>query len=251
MAALRFITLFLFAILLHGCSCGCGNGGRNGALRIGVDASWYPVDFGSQESYVNGFVEDLLLEVARYSGIEFERVDANWDTLLEGIREEKYEAVLTSLPPYPFNLAKYDFSENFLDLGPVLVVPVDAPSSDLGEMKGELVGIIEGDPAALILSKHPEVILRNYRSIPELLNALANGDIEGALLNQVPAASYVSDLFAGKLKIASKPMTDFGLHLAVAKGEYSSLIRDFNQSVDHLKKKKTMRELLVKWNLGN
>jgi polar amino acid transport system substrate-binding protein len=219
-------------------------------LRIGIDPEWYPIDFGPQQAYVNGFTEDLLLEIAGYSGIEFERVDANWDTLLEGIWGKKYDAVITSLPPYIFNVAKYDFSHNFLDLGPVLIVPVNARHTELSQMKGELVGVITGDPASLLLQKYPDVILRNYPSIPDLLGALANGEIEGALLNRIPAVNYIADLFAGQLKIASPPMTDAGLHLVAAKGKHEPLIKAFDRSIDQFKKKKKLQTLLKKWNLS-
>lgn len=244
----RRLLIFVLVLIVHGCSCGSTN--RSGMLRIGVDSEWYPIDFGAQQSYVNGFTEDLLLEVAQYSGMEFERVGANWDTLFDGIWEKRYDAVLTSLPPYSFNQAKYDFSQNYLDLGPVLIVPVNARHTELGEMDGELVGLVTGDPAALLLQKHPEVILRYYSAIPELLNALANGEIEGALLNCIPATSYVSDLYAGRLKIVSSPMTDAGLHLVVAKGTQGKLLKAFDKSIERFKKKKKLKALMKKWTLS-
>jgi len=229
-------------------SCSCGNSARQG-LRIGIDANWYPIDFGRQESYINGFTEDLLLEIARYSGIEFQRIPANWDNLFDGMKEKKFDAVLSSLPPYDFNAAKYDFSSNFLDLGPVLIVPVDAQHSDLSKMGGELLGVIVGDPSVLILQKYPEIIIRNYNSIPDLLNAIVNGDIEGALLNRIPAVSYVRDLYSGKLKIASSPLTATGLHLIAIKGKHRHLIQLFDKSLDYFKKKKKLQSLLQKWEL--
>lgn len=248
---MKALFLLFCLVILHGCSCGCGSGHRNGYLRIGIDPDWIPINFGSQQAYVNGFAEDLLLEIARYSGIEFERVPANWDSLLDGIKEKKYDAVLTSLPPYPFNLAKYDFSQNFLELGPVLIVPADGQNTDLHQMKGELVGLVTGDPAALILQKYPDVVMRNYPSIPDLLNAVAGGEIEGALLNRIPAVNYVSDLYAGRLKIASAPMNDAGLRLVAMRGKQELLLRAFDKSIDHFKKKKKFQTLLKKWGLDS
>lgn len=244
---MRLLLLFLASLFLHGCSC--SSDGKSGAVRIGIDPYWYPIDFGQQESYVNGFTEDLLLEVARHSGLHFERITANWDNLLDGMREKKYDAIITSLPPYEFNTAKYDFSETILDLGPVLIVPVNAAQTELSKMGGELVGVVTGDPAVLQLQKYPDIIIRNYNSIPELLNALTAGDIEGALLNRIPAANFVSDLYAGKLKIASSPMTDAGLRLVLPKGKQQHFLTLFNKSLSSLNKKKKLKALLKKWNL--
>ena len=94
--------MFLLGLLAFGCS-----GQPRGAFRIGIDPLWYPLDFGPQTSYVNGYTEELLLEMAGYGGMRFELVRANFDTLLEGMRGGQYDAVITTLPPYEYNLAKY------------------------------------------------------------------------------------------------------------------------------------------------
>ena len=242
-----FFFLAIISLFLHG--CGCDRGGR-GAIKIGVDSNWYPLVFGAQNSYVNGFTEELLLDIARQSGLEFARLGANWDTLFEGLKQGQYQAVLSSLPPYEFNLALYDFSHNFLDIGPVLIVPEGGPKSDLDKMSGEHIGVIVGDPAVLILQKHEGLIIRNYPTIADLLDAVANGEIEGALLNRVLAGSYVSDLFAGRLKIAGSPLSDAGLHLVAMKGKQPSLMNQFNKNLVLLKKKKRLQALLRKWQLG-
>ncbi len=242
-----FIAICISAMFLH--SCGCDRGGR-GPIKIGVDPNWYPLVFGAQNSYVNGFTEEILLDIAKQSGLEFERIAANWDALFEGMKQGRYQAVLSSLPPYEFNLALYDFSQNFLDIGPVLIVPEGGHKSDLSKMSGEHIGVIAGDPAVLILQKYEGLIVRNYPSVANLLDAVANGEIEGALLNRVLAGSYVSDLYSGRLKIAGLPLSDAGLHLIVLKGKQPYLVAQFNKSQALLKKKKRLQALLRKWQLG-
>lgn len=238
---------FIVLLALFLCGCSCSSSPRS-VLRIGVDANWYPLNFGSQTSYVNGFTEDMLIEMAHYSGIEFEKVPANWDNLYDGLREKRYDAILTSLPPYVFNMAKYDFSANYLDLGPVLIVPTDAPKTELSKMDGSLIGIITNDPAALVLETFPTLVIRNYSTIPELLDALAAGAIQGALLDRIPAVNFVSDLYAAKLKIVSAPLTDKGLHLIAPKGN-NSLVKAFNKNLEVLKRRKTLAALQKKWQL--
>ncbi len=232
----------LFLVLV---ACGCGSNPFHKTMRIGIDKKWYPIDFGPQTAYVNGYTEDLLLEMAKYSGMEFELVPANWDSLMDGLRTNKYDAVLTSLPPYEYHLAKYDFSKNYLDLGPVMVLRTNEPELSLDQMKGKIVGVIANDQTALILEKTPEIIIRSFPSIPALLNGVAGGEIDGALLSRIPAVNFVNDLYAGQLKIGSQPLTDAGLHLVSPKGG----ARLFNKTLASLKKKKTVEQLLQKWNL--
>ena len=149
--------LFLFLLLL----CGCSSGPSRYPFKIGIDSNWYPLDFKAQESYINGFVEEFLLSISKQNGINFNRITANWDTLYDGLKKGQYQAVLTSLPPYDFNLAEYDFSHNFLDIGPVLIVPIHSSNKHLNKMGGASIGIITGDPALLILQKYGDLIIRN------------------------------------------------------------------------------------------
>ncbi|MBU6383037.1 MAG: transporter substrate-binding domain-containing protein [Verrucomicrobia bacterium] len=237
---MRFLRLFLLA--LGFCSCGSNPGG----FRIGYDPDWYPSDFGPQTSYVNGYTAEMLLEMAHLSGMRFELVRANGGSLLEGLQAKKYDAVLTTLPPYEYNLAKYDFSENFLDLGPVLIAPLQAEKNSLEKLEGDLVGIITNDPAALILAKHPAIIIRQYPSVPALLDAVAQGEIQGALLAYIPAVNYVSDLYSGILHIVGKPLTHQGIHLVGAKGGLDA----FNRNLASLRKKSVLEKLKQKWELA-
>jgi polar amino acid transport system substrate-binding protein len=225
----------------------CGGGSKRG-FRVGIDPNWYPVEFGSQQPYVNGFTEELLLEVARYTGIEFEKMTANWDTILDGLKTKKYDAIISSLPPYSYNQAQYDFSPPLLQLGPVWIVPSDhkkAPS----KIKGALVGLIEGDATALIVEKYPTLIQRNYSSIPDLLNGVVDGEVQGAILAGIPGARYVRDLYEGKLKIIGKPLDDSGLRFIVLKGEHKHIFNGFNKAIQRMQKKKRLQALLEKWQL--
>jgi len=168
---------------------------------------------------------------------------------LEGLNEGLYEVVICSIPPYNFNQAKYDFTENVLSLGPVLITPANANYTDLDSMSGELVGVIAGDPSVLVVEKHPEVIIRHYTTLTEVLNAVANGEIEAAVVDRLPASNYVQDLYSGKLKIASEPMNDVGLHVVSLKGKQPRLMRAFSTSIEQMKRKKFFESLQRKWSL--
>lgn len=239
-----FVLRLFRLILVVFCLFSCTHSTR-GKLRIGIDPNWYSANFGTQVPYVNGYTEDTLLEIARYSGMQFELVRANWDSLLDGMKEGKYDAILSLLPLHEYNLAKYDFSESLLDLGPVLIIPRNSNQTDLKKLEGDLVGIIANDPAELILANYPTLIVRHYSTIPDLLNALSVGDIQGALLNQIPAINYISDIYAGILQIAGKPLTNEAIRLVGPKER----VDQFNNYLVSLRKKNKLEKLKKKWEL--
>ena len=238
------ILCVLVIFLLHGC------GSSHKSPVIGVDPSWSPQDFGKQGAYVNGFVDDLLKEIATQEGVKFEKMSANAGDLLEGLRRGEYDAILTSLPPYSFNRAKYDFSESFLELGPVLIVLEKSSTRKLSQMGGEMIGTVSGDDAEVILDQYPNILIKPYRSIPDLLNAVVNQEVGGALLGKILAGSYVLDLYRGSLKIVSSPLSDQGLRLIAEKGKQEEMVRSFDRSLKALKRKKKLPALLKKWSLS-
>jgi ABC-type amino acid transport substrate-binding protein len=241
---MRWFCLLIVALLS---SCSCSSKSGNGVVKIGIDPTWSPLSFNELQPYVNGYTDEFLQDVSRYAGVDFEKISANWDALLQGLTEERYEVVLCSVPPYNFNLAKYDFTENFLDLGPVLITPANANYTNLSSMNGELVGVITGDPSVLVVEKYAEVIIRHFTSLTEVLDAVANGEIEAAVVDRLPASNYVQDLYSGKLKIVSTSMNEVGLHALCLKGKEPRLMKIFNTCIEQMKKKKFLEALQKKW----
>jgi polar amino acid transport system substrate-binding protein len=242
---MRIIYLCLLAFFV---SCSSGPKAPSAIYRIGIDPIWAPLDFGPQQAYVNGYTEDILLEVARINNIAFEKLSGDPSTLLDDLLKGKYDAVLSSLPPYEFNKGKYDFSKNFLNTGFVLVVASNTRYKKLSDLSGELVGVIADSPAVLLIEKNPDVIIRSYPAIPAVLDAIMNGEIEAAVLDRLPVAAYVRDLYSGKLQIITPPLTDSGLH-AVAKKDAGPLIHLFNKATSKMEKKHTIDRLEKKWQL--
>jgi ABC-type amino acid transport substrate-binding protein len=240
-----WVYLCLIAFLA---SCTSGEQSRPETIRIGVDPSWAPLNFEKQQPYVNGFTEDLLLAIAEYNGIAFEKISADFNTLVDGLNKGRYDAILSSMPPFEFNTAKYDFSQNFLNTGLVLITPLNAKYANVSDLSGELVGIITGSPAAVLLEQNSRVIIRSYPSIPETLDAILSGEIEAAVLDRLPSSAYVRDLYNGKLKTVPTPLTDTGLH-AIAKKNSGHFIRTFNKAIERMKKKRSLDALVKKWQL--
>ena len=178
-------------------------------------------------------------------------MNTNWDSLFDGLKSKQYQAVLSSLYPYNFNQELYNFSDPFLEIGPVLVLPLQAPKLSLKDLSGKAVGILEGSPDVLLLEKDPSILIRNYISAPVALNALVSGEIEAALIPILTASSYVDHIYFKKLKIGSPPLTDEGLRLITLKGDNVQLIEKFNQALHSLKKNGELEKLLLKWNISN
>lgn len=243
------VLLLVFSLILGACTPKV-SGKIDSRPKLGIDPTWSPLEFGAQGAYINGFTDELMREIASSLDIEFNKLHANPGDLLSGLEEGTYDVVLSSLPTYTFNLAKYDFSKNFLEIGPVFIVPKNAPYKKISQLQHQYVGVIAGSKSIELLAKYPKVRVRKYLSGPDLLNGIVSGEVAGGLLARVPASAYVSDLYQEKLKIVSSPLTGQGLHLVALKNSQEDLMQGFDESLKTLKRKKRLEELLKKWSLA-
>jgi polar amino acid transport system substrate-binding protein len=202
-----------------------------------------------QENNTTAFSTELLTEIGRIQKIPFVKVSVNWDDLMEGLQKERYEAILSSMPPYIFNQKQFDFSTLYLPLGPVLVVRNDSSIRSIDTLDGKEIAVISGSSGAIILEKSAGVLIRYYNSVPEALNALVHETIDGAIIDILSAVAYCRDLYQEKLKIATAPLNEEGMRLITKHGAAPDLIKGFDAGLMKLQKNGDYDKLLDKWHL--
>ena len=239
---------FIFSLLCV-CLFACSGPRVKTERRIGVDQSWFPLLLAGRENSVTGFSTELLKEIGKLEKISITKITVNWDNLVEGLQAGKYDAILSSIPPYIFNQQIYDFSELYLPTGPVLVMPIKSSFDSFAKLSGKEIGIVPDTKGALLLEKYPAILIRSYDSIPKALNDIVHGAIDGALIDNLSAIAYCQDLYQTELKIVSPPLTTEGLRLITLHGQASDLLLRFNRGLDKMKTTKAYDKLLMKWNL--
>lgn len=242
----RFIPFCLLFLIVS-----CGSIFRGPNFRVGLDPSWLMTSSGGKAALITGFIEEVLLDISKNTGISFEQIDGNWDDLQQNLRLKRYDAIISSMPPYSFNKADYDFSDRLLATGPVLVVPIDSKVKSLKDLSNRTIGFIQGSPALLVLQTYTSIQIEPYTSIVLALNDLTRGKAQGALLDYLPAANLVKDLYDRKLKIVGEPLTQEGIRMVYMKGKHLEMQKAFEKSLQKLKKSRRYQELLKKWDLNS
>lgn len=238
-----YVLFFLFLV-------SCGGDHRNGTFTIGVDVAWFGIDFMGQQNNVTGFSRDLLKEIGKQKKMKLAFLPVNWDVLLSDMQAGRYNGCLSSLYPYIFNQANFDFSHTYLLTGPVLVLPESSKAKSLDQLSGKEIAYLVNSDGDLLLEKNPAILIRPYDNIPQALNDVVAGVIDGAVVNVLIASSYCQNIYAGELKIATPPMNDIGLRLLTPVHKDPQLIRAFNEGLEELKHSGTYDALLKKWSLG-
>lgn len=239
-------AVFLFLILLSACSSPM----KKKNYMIGIDSSWYPMDLEGQESQVLGFSLDLLSEIAMEQDLNLERIDENALALIPSLNRERFQGVLTVMQPQIFLEDKYVFSNLYLVTGPSLVVHKNSLIDDLGELSGKEIAVMEGSNDSLLLRESEGVIIRSYDQVAQVLLAIANGEIDGAIVDFLIAERYIRDLYREQLMLATPPLEKRGLRLIALRGkEGEFLVKQFDRGLKALHKNSDYKKLLEKWSL--
>ena len=116
-------------------------------------------------------------------------------------------------------------------------------------MAGQEVAVLPRSAAAKLIATCPQILSKNYESVPEALNELVIGEVDGVLVSNIPAISYVSDLYSKRLKIVTEPLDDEGLRLITLHDNNQELLKIFNRGLNRMKQSGQYEELLKKWKL--
>jgi len=240
---MKYKTKIVVVLLL--CFLGCSD--NETKFYIGYDPSWFPKNFEELQNNVNGYVQEVLLEVSGKKNVTFILVKENFDSLFQEVEKERVDAVLSFKTPYSFLKDKYNFSDPMLNIGHVLVVRKENDYDSLNDMKKKLVGIIREEDSSLLLEKYEDIFIKIYDSIPTLLDDVANGFLDGAVIYRLKAANFVNNIYYKDLKI-TKELTDEAIRFVSLK-ENKSVIDNFNEGIKELEKEGDLLKIKKKWNL--
>jgi polar amino acid transport system substrate-binding protein len=225
---------FLLGVLLLALA-GCGEKGiEYGAYSIGRDQSWFPLQIAWRAPNLNAFTNALVQEIAKKEDVPLQIINISWEQLFQLLEEKEVGGIFTSLSPNVITQAKYTFSDPFLLLGPVLIVPFDSQATSLLDLAGKIVAVNQFDESILIAQRYPSIMIELYENMPAVLEKLNGGQIDGVLMPVLEAQALVPHLYPSRLKIVTAPLSNKALRLITLKGANKALMKHFNQGLEWL-----------------
>lgn len=228
----KFFLITLFFALI-GCN---GNRVEYGKYSIGRDASWFPLQLDQlSPTNLTAFTNALVQEIAKTEDVPLNVLDIGWSQLFQSLSEKKVAGIFTSISPTAITQDKYTFSDPFLLLGPVLIVPSSSTATSLEDLEGKIVAVNQFDDSVLIAERYCCVVIKLYQNKAMALEQLKNGEVDGVLMPVLDAESLVSNLYPSELKIVTQPLTNKAFRLITLKGSQGPLIKHFNLGLEKLR----------------
>jgi len=223
---------------------------EEGRLTFAVDPNWPPLEFVDGGGQIVGYAVDYFTAVCREAGLEAKFIKQDWDTIFTDLEAGKYDAVMASVTITPERRQQMDFTIPYYIVRQSLVVPRNSTLSDLRQLQDKKTGTQAETTATGIVEKIPGVVSITYPSIEDAIAALAKGELEAVVCEDVVATDFLSrSEYAGKMKIASvinTPGAEELYAVAVRKKNLKVLVL-LNDGIKAIKEKGLEAELRRKW----
>ena len=118
-----------------------------GVFVLGLDDSFPPLGFRSDDNEIVGYDIDLAKEVAKRLGVEFKAQPIDWDAKEMELETGKIDCIWNGFTITEERKDALSFTEAYLNNDQVLVVRADSGINSLSDMKGKTIGIQSGSSA--------------------------------------------------------------------------------------------------------
>jgi polar amino acid transport system substrate-binding protein len=182
-------------------------------------------------------------------GRSAEFVQNQWDGLIPGLQRGNYGIVVNGLEITEDRKAEISFSEPYYITYEQLTVRQETYNiTSLAECHGKVIGTLKFSLAHRMLEAEGGIDVRSYEGQINAYEDLANGRLDGVLMDY-PIALYYGQPNP-KLRLVGDPIGQIAYGIGVRK-EDRELLNDVNQALRTLIRTGTLREILERWGLWN
>jgi polar amino acid transport system substrate-binding protein len=218
-------------------------------ITVATDATWPPMEMVDTSKNIVGFDIDLMKAIAKEAGVEVVFKNTAWDGIFGGLDAGKYDAIISSVTITDERKKQYDFSEPYINIGQILVVPKTVKNvKTLSDMKGKKVGAQIGTTGAFEVKKASGVELKTYDEVGLAFEDMAAGRINGVVCDEPTAANFALQRaeYKEKFQIVGETFTKESYGIVVKKGN-KELLDMLNKGIAAVKSKGIDGQLKKKW----
>lgn len=217
---------------------------KAGTIVMGTDGTFPPFQYFEGEQ-LKGFEIDLGDEIGKRLGVKVQWKPVAFDSLLAGLRQDRWDLVIASTGITPDRAKAVDFANPHYCTGGV-VVAKDEHIKSVKDLIGKTVAAQTGSTYFEAIEKVPGIKqVRNFASDNDARNALVAGR----------ADAWVTDKFVAREAMTTNPalhlhMGDFvfteRIATAVKKGN-TSVFNAYNKALAGIMADGTYERLSAKW----
>jgi polar amino acid transport system substrate-binding protein len=190
-------------------------------------------------------------EIGKRLGLEVKLVSTAWDGIFQGLKTDKYDAIISSVSMTADLIKAYEFTKPYIANAQMIVVkPSDTSISKAEDLKDKTVGCqistTANDSATYLLDTQKiSFTLKTYDTVIEPFNDMKAGRLDAIIVDEVVGQYYIAT-DSKNFKAATAKLTNEPIGACFKKG--NTVLKDKVQVViDAMVADGTMKTLSQKW----
>ena len=158
-----------------------------GELSVATEASCPPYSMLDQQGHIDGLEFHLFSEIAKRLNLTYKPVVVKWDAILIGLQAGRYDVVSTPVDITAERQKAMLFADSWLVAGGRVLTLKNSPITTLEGAKGKTMGVVVSSTWEKLARDSGITDIKPYKSTMECVQGVANGDVDGALLDGLMA----------------------------------------------------------------
>lgn len=203
MKNLKKIFALVLALCMLLCFAGCGtkdttsDADAKAKLVMATNAEFPPYEYHEGDAIV-GIDAEIAALIAEKLGMELEIADVDFDSIIPGVQEGKYDMGMAGMTVTDERLEKVAFSDSYAKGVQVVIVKEDGDIASLDDVNGKKVGVQQGTTGDIYASDtvenggYGEENVTKYANGALAVEALKAGKVDCVIIDNEPAKAYVA-----------------------------------------------------------
>ncbi len=218
---------------------------ENGKLTV-VGSGGYPPFNYMEDGKVVGFDVEVGEEIAKRLGVELNYVTSDWDGLIEGLRNKRYDAILGSMAITEERSKVVDFTDPYYYSGAQLFVLDDSDITSADELSGKTIAVATGTNFVED-AKTLGAEVNYYQDDNATMMELVNGRVDGVITDRLVGLSAMKEIAGGeKIGMADNLLRMEKMGIAINKDD-KELLKRMNEILQDMRDDGTLKEISLKW----
>lgn len=216
---------------------------KSNILVMGTNATFKPFEY-KESGEIVGFDIDLAKEIANDLGMELKIEDMSFDGLLPALESGQIDMAVAGMSVTEDRAKNALFSDSYYVASQQIIVKNDSLIRNRYALEGKRIGVQLGTTGDQMAQKIKDARVIQFPVAPSVLQELISDRIDAAILDNTPAAQYITNY--SSLKILSMPLSRESYAIAIKKTN-QELHEKVNKVIASMKEDGRMQKILMRY----
>lgn len=217
----------------------------DGKLTFAMSGLLKPLNYKDSGGNLTGFDVEIGNEIAKRIGLEPNPVTNPWETILQGLKGKKYDAIIGSMTATEERAKQVDFTDPYyISGGQIFVAQTNETMKTKDDLKDRTIGVVQASTYKEIAKKYTAKI-KGYPSDVYALQDLVPGRVDAVITDKIVGVSAIKEQGL-QIKSVGDVLEKENIAIAVNK-DNPVLLKKINEAIKAMVEDGTYEKISVKW----